>query len=230
VGKVADLFVITKPSHGHGPDLPPSPYRTLIDATERDVRLVLVGGDPLVGDRDLMDQLKPNTAEAVVSTCDDYQKSVVVTKPGLPKGDETFAVVEKLLNDGLVALGGDNPAPGGGPADLSNTYSYLKEHFTLPFAMTDAQFMQQVLKPAAGIVGGKLNLERLRLTPLFTGEDEFFFDVLGDRVDAATGLLDDPTPPFKLYLSNENQLENGVDPFAPEAFEDRWYRHSCDRR
>ena len=94
--------------------------------------------------------------------------------------------------------------------------------------MTDAQFMQLVLIPTAGTVGGKLNLERLELAPLFTAEDEFFFDVLGDRVNPATGLLDDPTPPFKLYLSNENQLENGVDPFASEAFEDRWYRRSCD--
>ena len=62
----------------------------------------------------------------------------------------------------------------------------------------------------------------------FQAEDEFFFDVLGDRVNPTTGLLGDPTPPFKLYLSNENQLENGVDPFAPEAFEDRWYRRPCD--
>jgi len=225
-GKVADLFVITKPSHVRGPDLPPSPYRSLIDATERDVRLVLVGGDPLVGDQALIDQLKPGQGEAILSTCDGYQKAVAVTKAGVPKGDETFAVIEKLLNDGLVALGGDNPPPGGGPADLTNTYSYLKQHFTLPFPMTDAQFMQFVLVPRAGTVGGKLNLERLTLTPLFTIDDEFFFDVLGDRINPATGLLDDPTPPFKLYLSNENQLENGVNPFAPEAFEDRWYR--CD--
>jgi cytosine/adenosine deaminase-related metal-dependent hydrolase len=68
-GKVADLFIITKPSHVHGPDLPPSPYRTLIDATERDVRLVLVGGDPLVGDRDIMNKLKPGQAEAIATTC-----------------------------------------------------------------------------------------------------------------------------------------------------------------
>ena len=92
--------------------------------------------------------------------------------------------------------------------------------------MTDAQFMQFVLVPEAGTVGGKLNLERLTLTPLFTIDDEFFFDVLGDRINPATGLLDDPRPLFKLYLSNENQLENGVNPFAPETFEDRWYR--CD--
>jgi hypothetical protein len=115
---------------------------------------------------------------------------------------------------------------GGGPADLSNTFSYLKQHFILPFPMTDAQFMQLVLIPEAGTIGGKLNLERLTLTPLFTIDDQFFFDVLGDRINPVTGLLDDPTPPFKLYLSNENQLENKVNPFAPEAFENRWYR--CD--
>ena len=60
--------------------------------------------------------------------------------------------------------------------------------------------------------------DELTLTRLFTIDDEFFFDVLGDRINPATGLLDDPTPPFKLYLSNENQLEDGVNPFAPKAF------------
>jgi hypothetical protein len=69
-------------------------------------------------------------------------------------------------------------------------------------------------------------LERLSLTPPFTAEDEFFFDVLGDRINASTGLIDDPTPPFTLYPSNENQVQNGVDPFAPEAFKNRWYRHA----
>ena len=64
--------------------------------------------------------------------------------------------------------------------------------------MTDAQFMQLVLIPEAGTIGGKLNLERLTLTPLFTIDDQFFFDVLGDRINSVTGLLDDPTPPFKL--------------------------------
>jgi hypothetical protein len=68
-----------------------------------------VGGDPLVGDWDIMGQLKPGQAEAMATTCTRYQKAVVATKAGVPKGDETFAVIEKLLNDGLIALGGDNP-------------------------------------------------------------------------------------------------------------------------
>jgi hypothetical protein len=78
--------------------------------------------------------------------------------------------------------------------------------------------MAGVPRQSPGTVGGKLNLERLTLTRLFTIDDEFLFDVLGDRINPATGLLDDPTPPFKLYMSNENQLEDGVNPFAPKAF------------
>jgi hypothetical protein len=133
----------------------------------------------------------------------------VVTKAGVPKGNETFGVVEQLLNDGLVALGGDQPPPGGGRGDLSNTYSYLRQRFSLPFPMTDAQFLQLVLIPTVGTVGGKLNLERLALAYLFTVEDEFFFDVLGDRINAATGLIDHPTPPFKFILPMKTRCRTG---------------------
>jgi hypothetical protein len=37
---------------------------------------------------------------------------------------------------------------------------------------------------SASLLGGKLNFERLTLAPLFTGQGEFFFDVLGDRINA----------------------------------------------
>jgi len=222
-GKTADLFVITKPVRPPRAGLPNSPYRNLIDATERDVRLVMVGGDPLVGDPEVMARLKPGDFETITSSCECYRKAVDVTKAGVPKGDQTLALIKQALGDALVALGGDHPPAGGGPADLTNTYSYAKQHFTLPFPMTDAQFLQFVIIPNAGLVGGKINLERLTLAPLLTDEDDFFFDVLGVKIDPSTGLLDDPSPPFLLYPSNANQVQNGVDPFAPEAFEDRWY-------
>jgi 5-methylthioadenosine/S-adenosylhomocysteine deaminase len=223
-GKTADLFLITQPDRNRRDDIPPSPYRSLIDATERDVRLVIVGGDPLVGNVELMQQLKPDQAEVIQSSCSCYQKAITVAKSGIPKGDETLSDIQQALNTGLIALGGDLPPPGGGPANLTNTYSYLKQHFILPFPMTDAQFTQLVLIPVAGLApGNKLNLERLTLTPLLENDDELFFDVLGARVNSSTGLLADPTPPFMLYLSNINQLQAGDNPFAPDEYENRWY-------
>jgi len=95
---------------------------------------------------------------------------------------------------------------------------------TLPFPMTDEQFMWFVLIPSAGLVNGKLNLEALTLAPLLENDDDFFFDVLGARFDAATHVIADPTPPFLLYPSNANQLVAGVNPFASDVFEDRWYK------
>lgn len=46
---------------------PPTPCRALIDATERDVALVLVGGEPLSGEVGLMSTLEPGDYEAVAS-------------------------------------------------------------------------------------------------------------------------------------------------------------------
>jgi hypothetical protein len=64
----------------------------------------------------------------------------------------------------------------------------------------------------------------LTLTLLLENDDEFFFDVLGARINSMTGVLIDATPPFMLYLSNANQLQGGDNPFAPDDYEDRWYR------
>jgi len=222
-GKTADLVVITPAGRAPREGRTSSPYRSLIDATERDVRLVLVGGEPLAGDLDVMARLKPGDYEVVASEHGGYAKAVDVTRDGVPKGDQSLAAIRDALADGLEALGGDHPPQGGGPADDSNTYSYLKQHVPLPFPMTDAQFRQFVLVPVAGTVNGRLNLERLELPPLLAEDDDFLFDVLGQRLDPATGLVADPTPPFLLYPANANHVVGGADPFSTESFEDRWY-------
>jgi len=183
-----------------------------------------VGGEPLVGDVDLLAQLKPGDSEVISSSCTGYQKAIDVTRAGVDKGDETLASIQELLSDGLAALGGDGPPMGGGPADPSNTYSYLKQHIPLPFPMTDDQFRQFVIIPVAGTIDGKLNLEAIQLTPLLPDEDDFFFDLLGARIDSDTHLLSDSTPPYKLYPANANQMSNGTNPLAASRFEDRWYR------
>ena len=54
------------------------PYRPLIEATEREVALVVVGGDPLYGDVDLMGSLKPLDIETVDTECG-FSKSIDIT-------------------------------------------------------------------------------------------------------------------------------------------------------
>jgi cytosine/adenosine deaminase-related metal-dependent hydrolase len=86
-GKFADLVLITKPQHSSASGLPDSPYRNLIDATEADVRLVLVNGEPLSGDVALMAALKPGDYEIVTSTNGCFEKAVDVTNPAGAAGD-----------------------------------------------------------------------------------------------------------------------------------------------
>ena len=59
-GKAADLLVIdSRPTSQKTEGIPKSPYRRLIDATEQDVALVMVGGIAQAGDVDVMSALKP---------------------------------------------------------------------------------------------------------------------------------------------------------------------------
>src|SRR5262249_18052355 len=104
-GKVADLVVITQPGPPSLEELPDSPYRSLIDATERDVRLVMVAGEPLAGDPGLMATLKPGDFEIVSSTSGGFQKAIDVTKAGVPRGSETFASIQDTLRASLAAMG-----------------------------------------------------------------------------------------------------------------------------
>src|SRR4051794_17666207 len=76
---------------------PKNPYRALIDATERDVRLTTVGGDPLAGDVAVMTSLKGRDFETVKSTCGAFAKGIDVTKAGVPSGTQTLAGVRAKL-------------------------------------------------------------------------------------------------------------------------------------
>jgi cytosine/adenosine deaminase-related metal-dependent hydrolase len=222
-GKFADLLVITRPEHPSTENLPNSPYRNLIDATEQDVRLVLVNGEPLAGDVALMATLKPGDYEVVTSSMGCFQKAIDVTNPTVLKGTETFAQIQQSLRDALNAMGGDNPPAGGGPADNSNTYSYLKAHIPGAGALTDAEFRQELTFFFGLAPNGRLNIERLQLSPVLVEDDHFYFHVLGDEVSATTGLIADDMPPFGLYLSNFNQIQPLGNPFAASDYRDRYF-------
>ena len=75
-GKVADLLLLRRsgPESGGSPGV----YRELIEATDRNVELVLVGGQPRAGDVDLMTALRPATCEIVTSSAGRFSKAVDV--------------------------------------------------------------------------------------------------------------------------------------------------------
>jgi len=221
-GKFADLLVITAPSQPSDEELPDSPYRSLIDATERDVRLVLVNGEPLAGDLAVMAALKPGDYEIVTGNSGSLDKAVDVTNPAVPRGAETLDFISSTLSDGLRAMGGDNPPPEGGPADDSNTYSYLKAHIPGAASLTDTQF-RQVLTSYFGLApDGRLNIEGLELTPALIEDDDFYFHLLGAET-FPDGLIADTTPPFKLYAANFNQIQPSGNPFEPGQYRNRYY-------
>ncbi len=96
VGLYADIAVFTKQTAST------DPYRSVIDATERDVRLVLVGGDPLYGDVTLMKKLKPSDYEQVDTSCG-FVKAIDITSTStkVQHGDLTFTEVRDVLQTAL---------------------------------------------------------------------------------------------------------------------------------
>lgn len=225
-GKYADVLVIKRPADSPTGGAPDSPYRNLIDATERDVHLVLVGGDPVAGDPRVMHSLLGPEVQLVPSAAGQYVKALAYSRSGIvPPRSLRLAHVEHTLSDALRALGGDGARAASGPPAASATFSYLQRHWNsgLDRDISAASFRDQVLAPMFGRINGRLNIERISLGPLLTDDDQFFFDFLaGFR--RRGGVPADPTPPFRPYRADYNQLGPDGNPFAMRAFFDRWYR------
>ncbi len=92
-GYYADLAVF----HKRDPD----PYKNLVEATERDVRLVIVGGVPYYGDRPLMQELKGDDWEPITVFGSD--KAIDVTDPSFALGRETLGEIQGQLSKALLA-------------------------------------------------------------------------------------------------------------------------------
>lgn len=222
-GKFADLIVISKSDRASAKGIPDSPYRSLIDATEEDVRLVLVNGEPRSGDVKVMAALKPGNYEVISSTCGHFSKAIDTTNPTLPKGSETFAYLHQTLTAALSALGGDNPPTGGGTADDSNTYSYLKANIPGAAGLTDSQFRHELTLFAGLDPRGRLNLEGIQLSPVLVEDDHYYFHLIGGDVSEGTGLVSDANPPFGLYPTNLNQIQVQGNPFDRDDYCNRYF-------
>jgi len=225
-GKYADLLVLKRPAGSPTGGMPDSSYRSLIDATERDVHLVLVGGDPVAGDPGVMRSLLGPEIQLVRSTAGHYVKALAYGRSGaVPQAALRLADVERTLTDALRALGGDGARPASGPPPPAATFSYLQRHWDegLDRGMSATAFRDQVLTPMFGRVNGRLNVERISLGPLLTDDDQFFFDFVSG-LRRRGGVPADSSPPFRLYPADFNQIGPAGDPFSRHAFFDRWYR------
>jgi cytosine/adenosine deaminase-related metal-dependent hydrolase len=81
------------------------PYRRLVDATEADVALVTVDGDPLAGDVSTLARLKPQDFEAVDSGCG-FEKAVdaTTTLRGVPARSRPAASIARRLLRGFRSI------------------------------------------------------------------------------------------------------------------------------
>jgi cytosine/adenosine deaminase-related metal-dependent hydrolase len=208
----ADLFLLREPTESSNS----SPYRSLIDAGEDDVRLVLIDGHPVAGTEQRMERLNPGGTEILTIPDAAYRRAIDVTKSGVPEGEQNFAQFSGELGMALAALGGDNPPADGGPSPDSNTYSYLKAHWANGSyaGSSDAEF-RAVLTNAFGLEqNGWLNLERIEMVPPVDDADDFLGYLLNGTIDPNTGLLADPAPPFGLYPANLNHIGPLGNPLA----------------
>ena len=195
IGKAADLLVIdarSAPRKREG--IPESPYRRLIDATEQDVALVMVGGIAQAGDVEAMSSLKPGDFEVISSQAGCFDKAIDLTDPSIPNGSETLAEISARLADGLRSLGGDQPPAGGGPSSpTANTWSYLKAHIPGASMLPDLTFNFGLAFYFGMTPDGRVNLEAMTPPPLFTIDDHWWFATLASVRDAVTGVTVDST-------------------------------------
>jgi 5-methylthioadenosine/S-adenosylhomocysteine deaminase len=96
-GLYADLLLIKKT----GTDA----YRALLHATAADVRLVVIGGGPIYGDRELMERLLPGRHLEAVALCGVPKALYIEAQPGVPETQKSFRQISEELSSKLSALG-----------------------------------------------------------------------------------------------------------------------------
>jgi len=88
-GYYADLLVINKYNTEF------DPYRSLINAIDFDVTLVVVNGDPLYGLVDYLELLKPDDFEII--HFHNWQRAIDITKNSVYMGDQLFSDIKQTL-------------------------------------------------------------------------------------------------------------------------------------
>ena len=159
-GMFADLAVVAGSAA--------QPYADLIAATEEDVALTVVDGDPLYGSPAIMEVLKPGDYELITSVCG-FEAALDVTDPAVFQGNQSFADMHSLLSAASVF-----------------DFQHMKANFQDPLVagMTDAEFQAYLdARFPLGILSKPLD-------PYWVIDDADYFDGLQNETNV-TAL--DPT-------------------------------------
>ena len=138
-----------------------NPYRNLIEAIDRDVRLTIVEGKAVFGDVDLMNTLQGDDWEYVNGT--GFSKAVDVTSMSVEDGTQSWESIES----GLAMA-------------MRNEVSDIREHWGEVSDLTTDQEVQEYLdsKFDGDYNDGVSHLKNLTLDPIFTMDDDRYFDVI----------------------------------------------------
>ena len=164
-----------------------TPYQSLIDATEEDVLLTTVDGDPLYGRPDWMALLKPGDFEVLTSGCG-FAAAIDVTDPSVLRGGETLTDIVGLLGVAQALDFNHMRANFKDPtvAGMTNPefQAYLDQRFPLgiisrpldPYWVIDDADYFQTLRDETNVTA---------LDPNATLDTEPYWDVDGDAVHNA---------------------------------------------
>ncbi len=151
-GLYADIAVYNK--------VDDDPYRSLIDSTEVDVQLVVIGGDPIYGTVEYMEALKPDDHE-VIETPFGFSKAIDVTKEKDEEGSNIFMGYQKLSEMAVIL-----------EYCLEFDMEYMEENFRGDWVDDGISFEEYVDKEfSKGVVP-------IRLDPIYHCVDQYFFDAM----------------------------------------------------
>ncbi len=152
-GLYADILVV----QGNDND----PYTKLIEATVRDVKLVLVEGEPLYGDVPIMQTLKPGDYE-ILSSPSGFEKAIDVTNPSVPLGSQTVAYLQSTLSAALTW-------------DDSWLHQHVKSPSLKAMSLTDFAAYMDTTFPG---------IHPMTLDPIYVCDDDYFFEAMNTSTNA----------------------------------------------
>ena len=158
IGMYADLVVVDT--------FHDNPYRNLIEAIDPDIRLTIVQGKAVFGDVDLMTAMNGDDWEYINGS--GFSKAVDVTSSTEVEGMQTWENIESGLAMAML-----------------NQFDDIKENWQEVEEMSDSELEDWLATTFDGDYRDNVNhLKSMTLDPIFTMDDERYFDVINRSAHA----------------------------------------------